>query len=82
LNVEFSPQAQQQLQKITEKRPHFAHFSRFIRDVIQQDPRPAYQQGKPSERIYGIVLHEYNIRWKLKSGTLDEVEVLDIADWR
>ena len=50
--------------------------------MIQQDPRPAYQQGKPSERIYGIVLHEYNIRWKLKSGTLDEVEVLDIADWR
>ena len=82
LNVEFSPQAQQQLQKITEKRPHFAHFSRFIRDVIQQDPRPAYQQGKPSERIYGIALHEYNIRWKLKSGTLDDVEVLDIAGRR
>ena len=57
------------------KRPHLA---RFIRQVIEQDPRPAYQQGKPSERIYGISLYEFNVKWRIKAGTVDMVEVLEI----
>ncbi|VEH68254.1 putative methyltransferase, YaeB/AF_0241 family [Rodentibacter pneumotropicus] len=75
LHVEFSEQAQSAVKKIEEKRPH---LMRFIRDVIEQDPRPAYQQGKPSERIYGISLYDFNIKWQIKAGTVDVVEILDI----
>ncbi|THA02045.1 tRNA (N6-threonylcarbamoyladenosine(37)-N6)-methyltransferase TrmO [Rodentibacter pneumotropicus] len=75
LHVEFSEQAQSAVKKIEEKRPH---LMRFIRDVIEQDPRPAYQQGKPSERIYGISLYDFNIKWQIKVGTVDVVEILDI----
>lgn len=75
LQVEFSEAAQSAVEKLEEKRPHLA---RFIREVISQDPRPAYQQGKPSERIYGISLYEFNVKWRLKKDTLDEVEILAI----
>lgn len=75
LNVEFTEQAQCAVKKLEEKRPHLA---RFIREVIEQDPRPAYQQGKTSERIYGISLYEFNVKWRIKAETLDVVEVLDI----
>ena len=69
------------------KQPHFVkkkqkktrpHLSRFIRQVLEQDPRPAYQQGKPSDRIYGMSLYEFNVKWRIKAGTLDCVEVIEI----
>ena len=46
--------------------------------MIAQDPRPAYQQGKETDRIYGISLYEFNIKWHIKAGTTDCVEILDI----
>ena len=75
LTVEFTEQAKNAVKKREEKRPY---LSRFIRQVLEQDPRPAYQQGKPSDRIYGMSLYEFNVKWKLKAGTIDCVEVIKI----
>lgn len=75
LQVEFMPQAQSVLTKLTEKRPHFA---RFIREVIQQDPRPAYQQGKIDDKIYGMALYEFNITWKISTQSVNLAQVLAI----
>lgn len=77
LHVTFSEQAQRTLQKIEKNRPH---FQRFITEVIAQDPRPAYQQNKLSDRIYGIRLHEFNVRWKMQENSLNEVIVLNIEE--
>ena len=63
------------MEKYHKNRPHLA---RFITEVIAQDPRPAYQQGKETDRIYGISLYEFNIKWRIKAGTTDCVEILDI----
>ena len=63
------------MEKYHKNRPHLA---RFITEVIAQDPRPAYQQGKKTDRIYGISLYEFNIKWRIKAGTTDCVEILDI----
>ena len=46
--------------------------------MLEQDPRPAYQQGKETDRVYGISLYEFNIKWRIKAGTTDCVEILDI----
>lgn len=62
LIVQFSNLAQQQLNTILPDQPH---FQRFITDVIAQDPRPAYRQGKTEQRIYGISLANFNIRWQV-----------------
>lgn len=81
LTVEFSESALQALKK-TE---NFAKFGiddpvAFIRDVIAQDPRPAYQQGKPSSRIYGMQLAGYNVRWAICEQNLSVATVLEIED--
>lgn len=61
LNVIFSEAAQSAVQKQVKLRPH---FQRFIAEVLQQDPRPAYQQGQYNERIYGVNLYEFNVRFQ------------------
>ncbi|WP_409500900.1 tRNA (N6-threonylcarbamoyladenosine(37)-N6)-methyltransferase TrmO [Mannheimia glucosida] len=68
LAVRFSEEAKQSVEFCR----HFAKFDieqplTFIADVIAQDPRPAYQQGKPSERVYGMNLAGYNIRWQIEN---------------
>ncbi|HDR1021781.1 TPA: tRNA (N6-threonylcarbamoyladenosine(37)-N6)-methyltransferase TrmO [Pasteurella multocida] len=75
LNVIFSEKAQTQIEKIDKNRPHFA---RFIQEVIAQDPRPAYQQHKVSERIYGICLYEFNIRWHIQEANPTQAIILEI----
>ncbi|MFZ7239613.1 tRNA (N6-threonylcarbamoyladenosine(37)-N6)-methyltransferase TrmO [Avibacterium avium] len=75
LQVIFSEQAQAQLTKCGTKYPN---FSRFITELLEQDPRPAYQQGKTSDRIYGMKLYEFNVRWWVRDENSDYVEVLDI----
>ncbi|OOF68776.1 tRNA (N6-threonylcarbamoyladenosine(37)-N6)-methyltransferase TrmO [Rodentibacter caecimuris] len=75
LQVEFSSQAKTALQKLVQNRPY---LDRFITQIIEQDPRPAYQQGKLTNRIYGISLYEFNIKWQIKSGTTNIAEVLKI----
>ena len=75
LTVEFTKQAKSAVKKREEKRPY---LSRFIRQVLEQDPRPAYQQGKPSDRIYGMSLYEFNVKWRIKAGTVNCVEVIEI----
>lgn len=75
LDVTFSSAAQSAVQKLEEKRPY---LQRFITQVLQQDPRPAYQQGQVSERIYGVRLFEFNVRFQIKTESL--AEVVDILE--
>ena len=44
--------------------------------MIAQDPRPAYQQGKKSDRIYGMNLTGYNVRWKIDEQDLTKAVVI------
>lgn len=77
LEVEFSAQALQQIEKI---KGIYPHFQRFVAEVIAQDPRPAYHQH--NDRIYGIRLYEYNIRWQLKQGSADVALIMAIDEWQ
>lgn len=79
LNVEFSERALSQLARLQTQEPH---LMRFIRDVLAQDPRPAYQHGKQDEREYGIWLGAWNIKWRLKTGETTEAEVLYLEEQR
>ncbi|WP_301098156.1 tRNA (N6-threonylcarbamoyladenosine(37)-N6)-methyltransferase TrmO [Otariodibacter sp.] len=64
--------------------PYFAKFNiqeplEFIRQVIAQDPRPAYQQGKISSRVYGMHLANHNILWKINEQKPNVAEVLKVT---
>lgn len=38
-------------------------LAELIRQILQQDPRPSYQQPEP-ERIYGMKLLDLDLRWR------------------
>lgn len=63
LSVAFTAQAQQQLGQLQSQYPDLATL---ISQVLQQDPRPAYQLDKPSDKIYGMQLYDLNIQWQVQ----------------
>lgn len=75
LQVEFTLEAESAVKKHSKNRPH---LQRFIIEVIQQDPRPAYQQGKATDRLYGISLYDLNVKWRIKVDTVDVAEIVQI----
>ncbi|WP_462158316.1 tRNA (N6-threonylcarbamoyladenosine(37)-N6)-methyltransferase TrmO [Pseudoalteromonas sp. GB56] len=46
---------------------------RFITQVLQQDPRPAYKKNKDGVQSYGMTLYDFNIRWSVE-GEHNHVE--------
>ncbi|MBU2674339.1 MAG: tRNA (N6-threonylcarbamoyladenosine(37)-N6)-methyltransferase TrmO [Hafnia sp.] len=70
--VVFSDVAQQQ---ILQQRSRYPYLERFIRQVLAQDPRPAYRKGENEERVYAVHLLDFNVRWQVKDGI---TEVIDL----
>jgi tRNA-Thr(GGU) m(6)t(6)A37 methyltransferase TsaA len=56
--VEFSPLATAQL----ESQPA---FTQLIREVLAQDPRPAYRRGKADNKVYAVHLQDSNVEWQV-----------------
>ncbi|MFU2092033.1 tRNA (N6-threonylcarbamoyladenosine(37)-N6)-methyltransferase TrmO [Gallibacterium anatis] len=73
LQVEFTASAQQQLAEFSVVYPD---LSPLVQEVLQQDPRPAYQRRQLSDRIYGMTLWDINVQWRMKAENL--VEVFDL----
>ena len=54
-------------------------LTRLIRQILQQDPRPQYQEPEP-ERIYGMKLLDLNVQWRyLPSPAGHAIEVCAIT---
>ena len=73
--VEFSEQA---CHFIEQQRKSVAELQQVIEQVLQQDPRPAYRQGKPDEKTYGMALFDFNIRFRFTSLHKICVEAIDM----
>lgn len=74
LPVTFNEQAKTFLTKYSKDFPGLALF---IEQVLAQDPRPAYKQGKHDDKIYGMNLYDLNIQWQMQG--LIGIVVIDIA---
>ncbi len=57
--VEFSPQAAEQLAQHQRDRPQLAEL---LREVLAQDPRPAYADDP--QRLYSCQIYDLEIRWR------------------
>ncbi len=62
LRVTFAAEAEQQLQQLA---PHYPELELLIRQVLAQDPRPAYKRDKPSDQVFGMQLYDLNIQWRV-----------------
>ncbi len=47
-----------------------------IEEILRCDPRPAYHKNKKSPRIYGIRLHDLDIRWTINSEHIQVTEII------
>ena len=47
-----------------------------LREILGQDPRPAYHDDP--ERIYGVALYDWNIRFQVKGESLLVIEMLKL----
>lgn len=64
MGVRFTDEARQQLTQLSSSYPDLAEL---VQQVLQQDPRPAYQQDDPN-RLYGMTLYNINIQWRVSDG--------------
>lgn len=60
--VSFTPEIAQQLAGLEKDYPN---ISRFIQQVLAQDPRPAYRKGEDAGKTYAVLLHDFNVRWRV-----------------
>lgn len=74
LSVVFTEQAQAD---VKQHQQHDTDLALLIEQILKQDPRPAYKQGKVDDKVYGMSLYDLNITWQVKA--LKQVEVLNIS---
>lgn len=84
--VRFSDEAETQLQHLAESDPdQFGHLRDFIIELLELDPRPAFQQRKrpvadPSTESdrYGFRVGDYDVKWRVVEGAfkVDRLEAL------
>lgn len=73
LDVHFLPEVLKSLQQYQQTYPN---LQRFIHQLIVQDPRPAYQQQQCGERLYGMSIWQFNIRFRFPQlGVAEVVEI-------
>lgn len=71
--VYFAANVKQQL-SVLEKR--YPNIERFIRQVLAQDPRPAYRKTKDAGKTYAVLLLDFNVRWRV-TGEGSEVFAIE-----
>ena len=69
--VRFSARAQEQLQQ----QSRYPHLARFIREVLAQDPRPAYRKGEKLDREYAAWLMDFNVRWRVDDAGTEVIAI-------
>ena len=48
----------------------------LIKSLLVSDPRPAYKKGSQPDRIYGMRLYDFDLKWRVMD---DEIEVVELA---
>jgi len=73
--VIYSQSLQLTLARIKKVEPAFCQV---VEQVLLQDPRPAYMQNQDSERLFGLKLFNWNIRWYVENGQCIVTEITDL----
>jgi tRNA-Thr(GGU) m(6)t(6)A37 methyltransferase TsaA len=77
--IEFTASAETLLAGLDETREQ--HLRRLIRQILANDPRPAYLHGSKSREHFGMRLYDFNIRWRVRDATVlvTRIEPVDSA---
>ena len=53
----------------------YQSLEQLIRQVLSQDPRPAYKKNKADDKLYGIKLYDLDIKWRVDNGTCYIIDI-------
>lgn len=70
LKPAFSAAAWQQCRHYEQRWPG---LTELIEAVVGLDPRPAYKRAADPERVFGVLLYDLNVRWRVLEGGIAEV---------
>ncbi|MFC0337210.1 tRNA-Thr(GGU) m(6)t(6)A37 methyltransferase TsaA [Kushneria avicenniae] len=79
LDVRMSNECRQAL----EARHDGESLGALIREVLSQDPRPAYRRNRRDDRSYGVRLHDLDVRFHIETdtrGSGDRCESIVVVD--
>ncbi len=71
MRVEFSSQAFEDLSRINDA----SSIKTLITEVLQQDPRPAYQKDTDSSRVYGVHLDQFDVKWQVENQVTQVISI-------
>ncbi len=69
--VRFSKTAEAQLQQRND-----AELRRLIIKLLECDPRPAYKNRSRSDRIYGMRLYDFDLKWRVAEDVVEVIELV------
>ncbi len=72
LQVEFSEPARRQLADYSTRTPALKDL---IIETLSLDPRPAYRQQQEDGREYGVLLDQFNLRWRVEGERVIVVSI-------
>lgn len=75
LEVHFSADARRSLEAMRDTSADASEFEALLVEVLSLDPRPAYRQGAEPDRIYGVSLSGYNVRWCVGDNAVEVVAI-------
>ncbi|MGF1753334.1 tRNA (N6-threonylcarbamoyladenosine(37)-N6)-methyltransferase TrmO [Vibrio makurazakiensis] len=71
LEVNFSDHALKQLTSY----PNARHVTQVIKEVLAQDPRPAYKKGKPDSKEYAVNLFDLNVKFVVEALFINVTDI-------
>ena len=71
--VIFSPQAQATVTSIQHQVPE---FEQVLKEVLQQDPRPAYKKQTEDTKVYAVTLYDFDVRWTVTAEVVTINEII------
>jgi len=74
LQVAFTPTVLARLHELHETCPD---LQAVITEILQYDPRPAYQPGTQQHRSYAMRLYDYDVKWQVEGQVVRVTDVLD-----
>lgn len=67
LKVSFSEQAGDEISRVKDKHPK---LESIIVEILQLDPRPAYQKNKNIKNTFAIKLYDYDLKWHIENDVV------------
>lgn len=76
ITVDFSPEADLAVETLKNKIPR---IRQLIVQVLQNDPRPAYYDGRNEDRLFGFHIHDVDVKWRVENNRAIVVAITSFA---